>query len=192
MDHRVRERDVLTLMPNAQEIKDWLNLQPNPQEGGFFASVYNSPITIPNDVLPGFRRVKTKRSICGSIHYFLESPGFSAMHRVTGDMLYHFYAGDSVQMLLLPPKGGAEVVIFGNNLALHQSPMKLIAGKTWLGSRLTQGGTWALMGVSMAPGFNPQDYSIGNRDSLVQRYPEQADLIRALTRAPQNQAAQNA
>jgi uncharacterized protein len=179
-------------MPSARAIKDWLKLQPNPQEGGFLASVYNSNITVPDKVLPRkFPRTKAGRLICGSIYYFLETPGCSVMHRVTGDMLYHFYAGDPVQMLLLPPKGGAEVAIFGNNLALWQNPMKVIPGGTWLGSRLTDGGTWALMGVSMAPGFDPVDYAIGDRDELVRQYPEQADLIRALTRESRKKAGRN-
>lgn len=178
-------------MPNAEEIKDWLKLEPNLQEGGFLASVYNSTIRVPDKVLAGFPPTKGGRPICGSIYYFLEAPGCSVMHRVTGDMLYHFYAGDTVQMLLLPPKGGAEVAIFGNNLALCQNPMKLITGGTWLGSRLADGGTWALMGVTMAPGFDPVDYAIGDRNELVRQYPEQADLIRALTRESRKKAGRN-
>lgn len=185
-------------MPTAQEIKDWLKLEPNPQEGGFLASVYNSTITVPDSILKGFHSTASGRSICGAIYYFLEAPGCSVMHRVTGDMLYHFYAGDPVEMLLLhpnDPKGKhvpAEVRIFGNNLPLGQSPMKPIPGGTWLGSRLTPGGSWALMGVSMAPGFDPVDYAIGDRDKLVQQYPEQADLIRALTREPRKKAGRDA
>jgi hypothetical protein len=95
-------------------------------------------------------------------------------------------------MLLLRPDGGTEVAIFGNNLALRQNPVKVIPGGTWLGSRLTPGGTWALMGVSMAPGFDPVDYTIGDRNELVARYPEQAGLIGALTREPLKKAARNA
>jgi len=177
-------------MPTAQDIKNRLKLEPNPQEGGFFANVYNSTITVPDGILTHFPHTVKGRSICGAIYYFLEAPGCSVMHRVTGDMLYHFYAGDPVQMLLLYPDKlknehvPAEVCIFGNNLALGQSPMKVIPGGTWLGSHLTAGGLWALMGVSMAPGFDPVDYTIGDRGKLIQRYPEQADLIRALTREP--------
>jgi|ERR1035441_7604246 predicted cupin superfamily sugar epimerase len=172
-------------MPSAKAIKDWLNLAPNPQEGGFLASVYTSPLTIPDKVLKKFPPAAQPRSICGAIYYFLESPGCSVMHRVTGDMIYHFYAGDPVEMLLLYPAGSpvrTEACIFGNNLALQHSPMKVIPGGTWLGSRLTPEGSWALMGVTMAPGFDPVDYSIGKRDELVGQYPEQADLIRSLTR----------
>jgi len=169
-------------MLTAQQIKEWLKLEPNPQEGGFLASVYNSTLVVPDDLLPGLPRTRAGRSLCGSIYYFLEAPGCSVMHRVTGDMLYHFYAGDPVQMLLLHEDGSVEVTIFGNNLALGQNPMKVITGGTWLGSRLTPGGAWALMGVSMAPGFDPVDYTIGERKQLVAQFPEQEQLISLLTR----------
>ena len=172
-------------MLTAQQVKDLLKLQPNVQEGGLLAPVYQSSINLPDNVLPGFQKLNHGRPLCGAIYYFLESPGCSVLHRVTGDMLYHFYSGDPVQMLLLHPKGSAipsEVCVFGNNLALGQNPMKVIPGGTWLGSRLMPGGSWALMGVTMAPGFDPADYTIGDRASLISQYPEQTDLITQLTR----------
>ena len=136
-------------MSSAQSIKNWLNLAPNMQEGGFLSAVYQSPIKVPDKILKGFPKTKTSRSICGAIYYFLESPGCSVLHKVTGDMIYHFYGGDPVQMLLLHPKGSKpriEVCVFGGNFALEQQPMKIIPGGTWLGSRLMPGGSWALMG----------------------------------------------
>jgi predicted cupin superfamily sugar epimerase len=172
-------------MINAKFVKDWLKLTPNTQEGGFLAGVYQSSIMIPDKVLNGFAPSKEARPLCGAIYYFLESPGCSVMHRVTGDMIYHFYSGDPVQMLLLYPKDRkvrSEVCVFGNNLALRQNPMKEIPGGTWLGSRLMPGGSWALMGVTMAPGFDPVDYAVGEREQLIKEHPEQKDLISALTR----------
>ena len=173
------------LVLNAEEIRKWLDLQPNLQEGGFLASVYGSPIRVPDSVLAGFPTTENGRSICGAIYYFLDSSGCSVLHRVTGDMIYHFYAGDPVQMLLLFPENNpnrSQVCFFGNNIALGQSPIKTIPGGTWLGSRLMPGGCWALMGVTMAPGFDPVDYTIGVRKELIARYPEQGPLITALTR----------
>src|SRR5205823_6634076 len=110
------------------------------------------------------------------------APGCSVLHQVTGDMLYHYYLGDPVQMLLLHRDGQSEVCVFGNNLLQGQQPMKAIHGDTWLGSRLMPGGSWALMGVTMAPGFNPADYTIGDRAKLQKKYPNQTDLIEKLTR----------
>jgi predicted cupin superfamily sugar epimerase len=169
-------------MLSAKDIKERLQMEPNLQEGGFLSAVYTSPIGVPDAILQGFASTKQGRSICSAIYYLLESPGCSVLHRVTGDMLYHFYLGDPVQMLLLPPDGKPEVCVFGNNLLQGQRPLKVITGNTWLGSRLMPGGSWALMGVTMAPGFNPVDYTIGNRAKLTREFPEQADLIEKLTR----------
>jgi predicted cupin superfamily sugar epimerase len=172
-------------MMTADDIRNWLKLTPNPQEGGFLTGVYESSIRIPDEVLKGFAPTKNGRSICGAIYYFLDATGCSVLHKVTGDMLYHFYCGDPVQMLLLFPAGSpnnSELCVFGNNLELGQSPMKMIPGGTWLGSRLMLGGSWALMGVTMAPGFDSVDYAIGQRKELIREYPQQEALIIDLTR----------
>ena len=169
----------------VDDIKNWLKLIPNEEEGGFLTSVYESSIRVPDEVLNDFPTSDNGRSMCGAIYYLLDSTGCSVLHKVTGDMLYHFYCGDPVQMLLLFPSGspcGSELCVFGNDLALGQSPMKLIPGGTWLGSRLMLGGSWALMGVTMAPGFNPVDYAIGQRKELIAKYPDRETLITALTR----------
>jgi predicted cupin superfamily sugar epimerase len=171
---------------DPQIIIDWLKLQPNTQEGGYFAGTYTSAIGIDSKDLPGFKPIKEKRPICGAIYYFLNAGDFSAMHKVTGDMLYHFYSGDPVQMLLLYPENSpnrSEVCIFSNDIASGGNPMKLIPGGTWLGSRLTPDGNYALMGVTMSPGFNPADYSIAKRHDLIKQYPEQEALILDLTRS---------
>jgi predicted cupin superfamily sugar epimerase len=172
-------------MFSASTIIKNLQLNPNEIEGGYFKSTYESPILLTDTSLPGFAANGSGRSLCGAIFYFLESGGCSVMHRVTGDMLYHFYSGDPVQMLLLYPDNfqrRSEVFTFSNRLDVGGIPMKLIPGGTWLGSRVAPGGQFALMGVTMAPGFDPIDYSIGDARQLIQQYPEEAALITLLTR----------
>jgi len=170
---------------NSDEIKEWLGLIPNDEEGGYFASTYNSSIQLDNASLPGFAKINGTRSLCGGIYYFLDQGTFSAMHQVTGDMIYHFYSGDPVQMLILYPDdhpNTSEVCMFSNDLSSGGLPMKVIPGGAWLGSRLVTGGEYALMGVTMAPGFDPADYTIGDRDKLIKQYPDSEALITDLTR----------
>jgi predicted cupin superfamily sugar epimerase len=167
-------------MLTPEDIKNWLKMQPNEEEGGFFAGAYTSAINVPNEILPGFAPVQGGRSLCSAIYYFLESGNRSVMHKVTGDMIYNFYSGDPVQMLLLYPDKSPnryEICTFSNDIAAGVSPMKVIPGGTWLGSRLAPGGTYSLMGVTMAPGFNPVDYTIGNRQDLIKAYPEVSEMI---------------
>ncbi|SHH65053.1 cupin domain-containing protein [Flavobacterium defluvii] len=157
-------------MSPASEIIKLLNLQLNSTEGGYFANTYPIP--------------PVENSPCSAIYYFLDNSRCSIMHKVTGDMLYHFYAGKPVEMLLLYPEGHnpkSEVCIFSNEIAKGGKPMKVIPGGTWIGSRIKSKDSWSLMGVSMAPPFNPKDYFLGDRDTLIAQYPEQKKLITALT-----------
>lgn len=158
---------------DAKQIIEWFGMEPNTAEGGYYASVYTSGKTI------------DKRPISSAIYYMLGGSGFSAMHRVSSDMLYHFYSGDPVQMLLLYPDhypNRYEICVFTNDLSAGGTPMKVIPGGTWLGSRLVEGGSYAFMGVSMAPGFDPSDYEIGKRKVLEKEYPQVKGLIESLTR----------
>ena len=52
----------------------------------------------------------------------------------------------------------------------------------WQGTRLVPGGRWALLGTTMAPGFDVGDYEPGERELLVSAYPLHAAAIVALTR----------
>ena len=169
-------------MSTAQEVIKALNLQPATPEGGYNALTYVADLKIPGKDLPGFGG---ERTVSGAIYYLLEPTTFSAMHKVVGDMVYHFYLGDPVEMLLLHPNKMSETVRFGNDVTAGLRPQITIRGGTWLGSRMVQGGSFALMGVTMAPGFDPADYTLGDRKELIKRYADQADLITALTREPQ-------
>ena len=59
----------------------------------------------------------------------------------------------------------------------------IVPGGVWQGCRLAPGGAFALMGTTMAPGFDPSTFELGCRDDLIASYPAQAERIRALTAA---------
>jgi len=52
----------------------------------------------------------------------------------------------------------------------------------WQGARLVPGGRLALLGTTVAPGFDYADYETGERAALLARHPAARDLIVALTR----------
>jgi predicted cupin superfamily sugar epimerase len=121
----------------------------------------------------------------GTAIYYLvtdAADGFSAMHRLPTDEVYHFYLGDPVEQLLLHPDGRSEVVTLGPGLAAGQRVQHVAPRDTWQGTRLREGGTWALLGTTMAPGFDAADYEPGDRAMLCAAYPAVAELIRELTR----------
>lgn len=170
--------------PTAEDLISWLELQKNEVEGGYFASTYQSQVSIGDSSLPGFPSTGNGRFLCSAIYYLIDNTGPSVMHKVTGDMIYHFYTGDAVQMLLLYPRGYPvkyEVMSLGNGIGTGTVPMKVIPGGTWLGSRMLPGGNYALMGVTMSPAFHIADYVIGKRETLISSYPEAGPLIEKLT-----------
>ena len=118
-----------------------------------------------------------------AIYYFLTPDIFSEIHRLPNARLYHFYLGDPVDLLLLHPDGSVQWQTLGQDIEAGMGMQFLVPGGTWQGSRLRDGGEFALMGTTMTPGFDFATYERGERDELEPAYPEAADTIRLLTRA---------
>ena len=115
--------------------------------------------------------------------YFLITPDdFSALHRLRGDELWHFYLGDPVDLALIHPDGEVTTLRIGHDLVNGERPQALAPGGSWLGCSLVPGGAWALMGTTMTPGFDPADFELADRDHLTAQFPHAADLIARLTR----------
>ena len=80
----------------------------------------------------------------GTAIYYLvtdAADGFSALHRLPTDEVYHFYLGDPVEQLLLHPDGRSEVVMLGPDLAAGQHVQHVAPRDAWQGTRLRDGGT---------------------------------------------------
>jgi predicted cupin superfamily sugar epimerase len=168
-------------MLTADEVMKRLQLVPHPCEGGHFRETYRSSLTIPPSELPEY--YTGPRCASTAIYYLLTPGTFSEMHRLPTDEIFHFYLGDPVEMLQLHPDGRGEVIRIGNNLAADERPQVLAPGGVWQGARLVAGGQFALLGTTVAPGFEFADYTSGRREDLVANYAEFAELIWALTRA---------
>lgn len=140
------------------EAQDWierLGLVPLKFEGGYFRETYRS-------------------GHATAIYYLLTKDTCSAMHRLHADEMFHFYAGDPVEMLQIGET--AQVVRLDG-----EHPQVLVPRGTWQGSRLVPGGAYALMGTTMAPPFDRSGFERGDRAALVARCPEHRGLIEALT-----------
>jgi predicted cupin superfamily sugar epimerase len=163
----------------ADDIKQILHLIPHP-EGGSYAQTYKADERIPPEALGS--NYDGTRAASTAIYYLLEPGTFSEMHRLRSDEIFHFYLGDPVEMLQLWPDGSSRVVQLGPDLVAGQTPQLVVPRNVWQGSRLIAGGSYALLGCTVAPGFEFADYESGCGDVLIPSYPEQRDLITALTR----------
>ena len=166
----------------AEQIIRHFDLRPLAGEGGMFRQSYLAAERIPHHALPP--RYPHDKPLGTAIYYLLtDAPdSFSGLHTLPTDEVYHFYAGDPVDMLLLHPDGRGERVRLGPDFMNGQHVQFVVPHGVWQGSRLASGGRWALMGTTMAPGYADSDYVGSAREELLARYPQFAPDIARLTR----------
>jgi uncharacterized protein len=166
----------------AEDVKKLLGLAPHPREGGWFVRTYEASERVEAEAFEDGRYAGAR--LTGTAIYYLLEPGtFSEMHRLKSDEVFHFYAGDAVEMLQLTADGRGGRVVIGNDLTRGQRPQVVVGRGVWQGSRLVAGGKWALLGCTVSPGFEFEDYEAGERAEMCRRWPEFAEEIGALTRS---------
>jgi predicted cupin superfamily sugar epimerase len=165
---------------DIQRLIDKLGLSVLPREGGHFAETYRSDESIPAPSLDS--RYGRDKSVSTAIYYLLTPDTFSEMHRLISDEVYHFYGGDSVEMLQLRPDGSHNLITLGSDILAGEAVQVVVPRGVWQGSRLKSGGEYALLGTTVAPGFDSSDYEHGDRERLIRDYPDCAGMIRLLTR----------
>jgi len=166
----------------ADEIIRRLDLVPHPAEGGWFRETWRCRDSA-EGALPA--RYTGRRCFGTAIYYLLTPDTFSHLHRLASDEVFHFYLGDPVEQLQLFPDGSGRVVTLGPDLRAGAAPQAVVPAGVWQGARLTPGGAVALLGCTVAPGFEFADYEHGSRTALLRGWPAHADMIAALTVAEQ-------
>lgn len=164
---------------DAREVIEVLGLEPHPEEGGYFRETYRATRSLAPEALggayPGARVAST------AIYYLLTPETMSEMHLLATDEVFHFYLGDPVEQVLLHPDGSGELRTLGLDLAAGARPQAVVPAGSWQGALLAPGGEFALMGCTVAPGFEFADYT-GGTPELCDRWPDFADAIRARLR----------
>lgn len=137
---------------------------------------------VKTDAKPSTAPNGTSRVWSTAMYYLLTSDTFSAMHHLKADEVYHFYLGDPIEMLNLHPDGTEEVIRLGTDIVGGALVQHTVAAGVWQGSRLVDGGKFALLGTTVSPGFEFSDFEEGTKDELCAKYPGSAKLIGRLTR----------
>jgi predicted cupin superfamily sugar epimerase len=154
-----------------------LDLQPHP-EGGFYKECYRSAGKISQGCLPG--GFSGDRSFCTSIYFLLRSADRSLFHRIKSDELWHFYAGSSLTLYVLDERGLSTLVL-GSNPEKGESLQVTIPANSWFGAKVNQPESYVLSGCTVSPGFDFNDFEMGTRQSLVNHFPAQQEIIEMLT-----------
>lgn len=164
---------------------DWIiehfQMQPLQGEGGLVYQSYFSDEALPQACIPGR---SGDRMICSAIIYLITRNTFSRMHRLPTDELFHFYMGASVEMLQLHQDGSEHVYRMGHDLMNGEAIQLTVPRGTWQGTRVVGDGEFALLGTSMAPSFDQEDYEDGNYEELAAKYPQHLELLKTLCGSP--------
>lgn len=164
---------------NADQIIEILNLTPLPEEGGYFRESYRAKACIPNDALPDH---EGSRNFSTLIYYLVTREEFSGLHRVkASDEIFHFYLGDPVEMVQITEDGDLNTVIMGQNIP-EQSLQTVVSSNVWQGTQLVTGGKWALLGCSVAPGFDYADFDIKTQKEFLNLFPQHEEVVKRFTR----------
>lgn len=153
-----------------------LRLAPHP-EGGYYREVYRSSEVVRRAGLPA--RFGGDRSLCTSIDFLLPAGRYSALHRIAGDEVWHFHAGDDLWLHTIDPAGELRSVVLGVGGGARVSQAVVPAG-SWMAAETGGQQGYALVGCTVAPGFDFADFELGQAEGLAREFPAHATLIRRL------------
>ncbi|GAA4446344.1 hypothetical protein GCM10023189_01360 [Nibrella saemangeumensis] len=151
---------------------------PHP-EGGYFAETYRSAETISQHALPG--RFTGDRNFGTAIYFLLESRHYSTLHRIQADEIWHFYTGGPLEVFVINPAGELSVIRLGYNPDQGEVFQAVVPAGCWFGAKPATGTEYALVGCTVAPGFDFADFELAQRDVLLSQFPQHHAIIEILT-----------
>ncbi len=160
---------------------DWiraLGLRPHP-EGGYFREIYRSQERIPQAGLPP--RYPGDRSLATSIYFLLLSGQVSRLHRLRSDEIWHFYEGSPVVIHTFRPGGAYAPTALGRKASAGRAFQTVLRAGWWFGAEVAGPDSFALVGCTIAPGFEFDDFELGRREDLQEEFPGQKGIIEKLT-----------
>jgi predicted cupin superfamily sugar epimerase len=166
-------------MNGAEQWIKTLQLQPHP-EGGWFCEIYRANGTILQQSLPS--RFSGDRHFSTAIFFLLNETDFSAFHRIKQDELWHFYDGASLTIHMIDPTGEYSAVKLGRNIQAGEALVAVVNAGWLFGATVNDSRSYALVGCTVAPGFDFDDFEMPNRTQLLEQYPQHRDIIEKLTR----------
>lgn len=170
------------LTPDARYWIEQLKLERHP-EGGFFRQTYRAPLVIDQSALPpGFQG---PRSASTAIYFLLAADDFSALHRLAADEAWHFYTGAALLVHSIDLHGNHVAAKLGSNPEAGEQFQHVVPAGHWFGACLERLDTYALVGCTVAPGFDFADFEMAKRSALITAYPQHRKVIERLTRIEQ-------
>ena len=166
----------------AKTAAEWIafvRLAPHP-EGGFYRETYRAQEAIAADHLPA--RFGGPRACSTAICFLLPGNQVSVLHRIKSDEVWHFYAGGALTLALIHPDGRLEEHRLGPDPERGERFQALVPAGCWYGASVDDPEPYALVGGTVAPGFDFADFELADRPALLARFPQHQQVILRLTR----------
>ncbi|MFM0397129.1 cupin domain-containing protein [Paraburkholderia phytofirmans] len=169
-------------MPDSHAVKDELirrlDLKPHP-EGGFFSETYRSVERVIRD--KDDSGAAETRSASTAIYYLLCDGAHSAWHRIKSDEVWHFYAGEPLNVHVLDEMGALVTHKLGNALTHADAVFQaMVPAGLWFAAECADLATFALVGCTVAPGFEFSEFELADIGALKVQYPRHVALIERL------------
>ncbi len=136
-------------MPDAETIISTLGLAAHP-EGGYYAETWRA------DADAGARASGT------AIYYLLRAGERSHWHRVDATEIWHYYAGDPLQLSIAEGTGEhpPQRHLLGPDMNAGQRPQVIVPAGDWQSASAT--GAWTLVGCTVSPGFRFEGFELAD------------------------------
>lgn len=167
-------------MKRIKQLIQTLNLQEHP-EGGYFKETYRSEGIISQSALSD--EFKGDRNFCTGIYFLLTSDSFSAFHKIKQDEMWHFYEGSPLVVHMIDESGNYSSQEVGINLEEDQVPQFVVPKNVWFASEVLEPDSYSMVGCTVSPGFDFDDFELGKRNELKELFPDCKVVIERLTRS---------
>ncbi|PIR18421.1 MAG: cupin [Elusimicrobia bacterium CG11_big_fil_rev_8_21_14_0_20_64_6] len=155
------------------ELVEQYGLEPHP-EGGFYKETYRSSETMTT-------RGGAQRPVSTGILFLLPAGEKSRLHRIKSDELWHFHLGGALRLTSISPEGKVASVVLGPDIKAGQLLQHVVPARHWFGAEPAPGSAFSLVGCTVAPGFDFDDFDLGSRATLLTRFPDAREVVLKLT-----------
>jgi predicted cupin superfamily sugar epimerase len=162
------------------EIVAHFQMQPHP-EGGYYKESYRSNESIERAALP--IRFAGDRNFATAIYFLLEQGNFSAFHKIQSDETWHFYAGQCLEIFVLQENQDLQIIRLGSNIHAGEIFQATVPAGAWFASRPAKETKFSLVGCTVSPGFDFQDFELAQAKKLSIAHPKYQPLIIELCRS---------
>lgn len=154
-----------------KELVEQLQLKPHP-EGGYYAETYRSEWEVSTD--------HGSRSLMTCIYFLLTSDNSSKFHQIKSDEMWFFHEGSPLTVHVLSDNGFEKLLVGPSDKEGHL-PYQLVKSGVIFGSTVDKEESYSLVSCVVAPGFDFEDFKLFTAEDLLEKWPEEADIIYKLT-----------